>query len=72
MSRISSSPMPRVVRGRATNAELPLGLHWRIDVVRDGVLVHGDARFVQGVFGFAAQNAAGENIHQHYVGVGAA
>ena len=48
------------------------GLHRRIGIERNGVLVHRDAGIVQRVLGFAAQHALGEHIDQHQVRVGAA
>ncbi len=60
-------------RGQRRSADADAaGLHRRIGVERDGVLVHRDACVVQRVLGFAAQHALGENIDQHEVRVGAA
>src|SRR6202035_795117 len=49
-------------RGRAdANARR---LERRIGVIRNGVLVHGDAGLAEGEFGFRAEDALGEDIHE--------
>ena len=48
------------------------GVQRRVDVERDGILIHGDVGEVEGLFRFFAANAAGEDVNQNDVAVGAA
>ena len=69
-SRICSSPKPAGGEGGSAKADAR-GVQRRVDVERDGILIHGDVGEVEGLFRFFAANAAGEDVNQNDVAVGA-